>query len=187
MTGSESSALSLELKGHFSWRADLKGNAQIIELKERGPRLCGVVKLFQKFLIEKYLNDTQLEKWMEDLIAAAEYVYKTASVEVSPGSLEKALTYLSSIQLPNSTLVDMEIYAQPDENDATSPQPSKKRKAGELAGQDCGDEESRTADDGVAGLGDKGPEKKASSIPKKETGPQLTAVKLSENQDYRQS
>ena len=83
-TESELGGLNEAFKSIFGWQTRTTGDG-IIEIKERGPGIEGIVVVFQRYL-EKYPGDQVLEKWLDDIIQGAEQVYKRTKTKVSTQS-----------------------------------------------------------------------------------------------------
>jgi hypothetical protein len=80
-TESELGGLNETLKSAFGWQTRTTSNG-IIEIKERGPGIEAIVRVFKMYL-NKYPGDAIIVKWLEDVITGAEHVYNQVNAKVS--------------------------------------------------------------------------------------------------------
>ena len=80
-TGSETSALSEQLKEVFGWQTQSSGDDSIVSILECSKGICALHSVLTTFS-QRYPKDAILNKWIDDIIAGAEKVFGTYDIPV---------------------------------------------------------------------------------------------------------
>ncbi|KAJ7608836.1 ribonuclease H-like domain-containing protein [Mycena polygramma] len=87
LTEDEPATISEMLKRCFGWDKRSTGDG-IVDIAERGPAICAVHRVLGDFCAQ-YPGNSVLRKWVLDIVAGAEKVYKQYDVQMASSSVSK--------------------------------------------------------------------------------------------------